>query len=332
MTVKRQFPETRLRRLRAADWSRRLVRENHLSVDDLIYPVFVHEGQRKTEAVQSMPGVERKSVDLLVEEALEVESLGIPLIALFPVIPQEKKTLEGEEAFNPEGLTQNAVRAIKQACPNLGVMTDVALDPYTSHGQDGILDSQGYIDNDITLDTLVKQAMSQAEAGVDVVAPSDMMDGRIGAIRKALEDGGHVNTRILAYSAKYASAYYGPFRDAVGSAANLGKGDKMTYQMDPANSDEAIYEVALDIEEGADMVMVKPGMPYLDIVRRIKDTFQMPTMVYQVSGEYAMLNAAIQNGWLSDSVIIESLMAMKRAGADAILTYFAKQVAEALQT
>ena len=332
MTVKRQFPETRLRRLRAADWSRRLVRENHLSVDDLIYPVFVHEGQRKTEAVQSMPGVERKSVDLLVEEALEVESLGIPLIALFPVIPQEKKTLEGEEAFNPEGLTQTAVRAIKQACPTLGVMTDVALDPYTSHGQDGILDSQGYIDNDITLDTLVRQAMSQAEAGVDVVAPSDMMDGRIGAIRKALEDGGHVNTRILAYSAKYASAYYGPFRDAVGSAANLGKGDKMTYQMDPANSDEAIYEVALDIEEGADMVMVKPGMPYLDIVRRIKDTFQMPTMVYQVSGEYAMLNAAIQNGWLSDSVIIESLMAMKRAGADAILTYFAKQVAEALQT
>ena len=332
MTVKRQFPETRLRRLRAADWSRRLVRENHLSVDDLIYPVFVHEGQRKTEAVQSMPGVERKSVDLLVEEALEVESLGIPLIALFPVIPQEKKTLEGEEAFNPEGLTQAAVRAIKQACPNLGVMTDVALDPYTSHGQDGILDSQGYIDNDITLDTLVRQAMSQAEAGVDVVAPSDMMDGRIGAIRKALEDGGHVNTRILAYSAKYASAYYGPFRDAVGSAANLGKGDKMTYQMDPANSDEAIYEVALDIEEGADMVMVKPGMPYLDIVRRIKDTFQMPTMVYQVSGEYAMLNAAIQNGWLSDSVIIESLMAMKRAGADAILTYFAKHVAEALQT
>ncbi len=332
MTVKRQFPETRLRRLRAADWSRRLVRENHLSVDDLIYPVFVHEGQRKTEAVQSMPGVERKSVDLLVEEALEVESLGIPLIALFPVIPQEKKTLEGEEAFNPEGLTQTAVRAIKQACPNLGVMTDVALDPYTSHGQDGILDSQGYIDNDITLDTLVKQAMSQAEAGVDVVAPSDMMDGRIGAIRKALEDGGHVNTRILAYSAKYASAYYGPFRDAVGSAANLGKGDKMTYQMDPANSDAAIYEVALDIAEGADMVMVKPGRPYLDIVRRIKDTFQMPTMVYQVSGEYAMLNAAIQNGWLSDSVIIESLMAMKRAGADAILTYFAKQVAEALQT
>ena len=332
MTVKRQFPETRLRRLRAADWSRRLVRENHLSVDDLIYPVFVHEGQRKTEAVQSMPGVERKSVDLLVEEALEVESLGIPLIALFPVIPQKKKTLEGEEAFNSEGLTQTAVRAIKLACPNLGVMTDVALDPYTSHGQDGILDSQGYIDNDITLDTLVKQAMSQAEAGVDVVAPSDMMDGRIGAIRKALEDGGHANTRILAYSAKYASAYYGPFRDAVGSAANLGKGDKMTYQMDPANSDEAIYEVALDIEEGADMVMVKPGMPYLDIVRRIKDTFQMPTMVYQVSGEYAMLNAAIQNGWLSDSVIIESLMAMKRAGADAILTYFAKQVAEALQT
>ena len=321
-----------MRRLRTEDWSRRLVREKSLSVDDLIYPVFVHEGEQISEAVQSMPYVERKSIDLLVEEARHVESLGIPLIALFPVIPQEIKSLTGEEAFNPEGLTQSAVRAIKAACPNLGVMTDVALDPYTSHGQDGILDDKGYIDNDVTLDTLVKQAVSQAQAGVDIVAPSDMMDGRIGAIREALELDGHVTTKIMAYSAKYASAYYGPFRDAVGSASNLGKGDKMTYQMDPANTDEAIHEVALDIEEGADMVMVKPGMPYLDVVRRVKDTFQMPTMVYQVSGEYAMLNAAIQNGWLSEAVITESLVAMKRAGADAVLTYFAKQVAEDLQT
>ena len=321
-----------MRRLRTEEWSRRLVREKSLSVDDLIYPVFVHEGEQISETVQSMPNVERKSIDLLVEEARHVESLGIPLIALFPVIPQEKKSLTGEEAFNPEGLTQSAVRAIKAACPNLGVMTDVALDPYTSHGQDGILDDKGYIDNDVTLDTLVKQAVSQAQAGVDIVAPSDMMDGRIGAIREALELDGHVTTKIMAYSAKYASAYYGPFRDAVGSASNLGKGDKMTYQMDPANTDEAIHEVALDIEEGADMVMVKPGMPYLDVVRRVKDTFQMPTMVYQVSGEYAMLNAAIQNGWLSEAVITESLVAMKRAGADAILTYFAKKVAEDLQT
>ncbi len=321
-----------MRRLRTQDWSRRLVREKSLSVDDLIYPVFVHEGEQISEAVQSMPYVERKSIDLLVEEARHVESLGIPLIALFPVIPQENKSLTGEEAFNPEGLTQSAVRAIKAACPNLGVMTDVALDPYTSHGQDGILDDNGYIDNDVTLDTLVKQAVSQAQAGVDIVAPSDMMDGRIGAIREALELDGHVTTKIMAYSAKYASAYYGPFRDAVGSASNLGKGDKMTYQMDPANTDEAIHEVALDIEEGADMVMVKPGMPYLDVVRRVKDTFQMPTMVYQVSGEYAMLNAAIQNGWLSEAVITESLVAMKRAGADAILPYFAKKVAEDLQT
>ena len=321
-----------MRRLRTEDWSRRLVREKSLSVDDLIYPVFVHEGEQISETVQSMPNVERKSIDLLVEEARHVESLGIPLIALFPVIPQENKSLTGEEAFNPEGLTQSAVQAIKAACPNLGVMTDVALDPYTSHGQDGILDDNGYIDNDVTLDTLVKQAVSQAQAGVDIVAPSDMMDGRIGAIREALELDGHVTTKIMAYSAKYASAYYGPFRDAVGSASNLGKGDKMTYQMDPANTDEAIHEVALDIEEGADIVMVKPGMPYLDVVRRVKDTFQMPTMVYQVSGEYAMLNAAIQNGWLSEAVITESLVAMKRAGADAILTYFAKKVAEDLQT
>lgn len=321
-----------MRRLRTDDWARRLVRENRLDASDLIYPVFVHEGDNRTEAVPSMPGVERKSIDLLVEEAKHVESLGIPVIALFPVIPQEKKSLTGDESFNPDGLTQKTVRAIKAACPDLGVMTDVALDPYTSHGQDGILDEDGYIDNDVTLATLVRQAVSQADAGVDIVAPSDMMDGRIGAIRSALEEAGHVTTKIMAYSAKYASAYYGPFRDAVGSASNLGTGDKMTYQMDPANTDEALQEAGLDIVEGADMVMVKPGMPYLDIVRRVKDTYQMPTMVYQVSGEYAMLNAAIENGWLSDAVIVESLLGMKRAGADAILTYFARQVAEDLKT
>mgnify|MGYP003977749605 CR=1 FL=1 len=320
-----------MRRLRTQDWARRLVRENDLTVSDLIYPVFVHEGENRTEAVPSMPGVARMSIDLLVEEAKHIESLGIPLMALFPVIPQENKSLNGEASFDPNGLTQNTVRAIKAACPNLGVMTDVALDPYTSHGQDGILDDTGYIDNDVTLETLVRQAVSQADAGVDIVAPSDMMDGRIGAVRQALEAAGHVNVKIMAYSAKYASAFYGPFRDAVGSASNLGGGDKMTYQMDPANTDEALHEVRLDIEEGADMVMVKPGMPYLDIVRRVKDTFQMPTMVYQVSGEYAMLNAAISNGWLSEAVIEESLVAMKRAGADAILTYFAKQIAEQMQ-
>lgn len=330
MTIRRTFPATRMRRMRTQDWARRLVRENDLTVSDLIYPVFVHEGENKTEAVPSMPGVERKSIDLLVEEARLVESLGIPVIALFPVIPQEQKSLLGEEAYHPDGLTQRAVRALKDACPNLGVMTDVALDPYTSHGQDGILDDNGYIDNDITLATLVRQAIAQANAGVDIVAPSDMMDGRIGAIRSALEDAGHVTTKIMAYSAKYASAYYGPFRDAVGSASNLGSGDKMTYQMDPANTDEALHEVQLDINEGADMVMVKPGMPYLDIVRRVKDTFQIPTMVYQVSGEYAMLKAAIANGWLSDAVVNESLMSMKRAGADAILTYFAIDVAKQL--
>lgn len=330
MAVNRHFPDTRMRRLRTHDWSRRLVQENDLTVNDLIYPVFVHEGENKTEAVPSMPGVERKSIDLLVQEARHVESLGIPVISLFPVIPQEKKSLTAEEAFNPEGLTPSAVRAIKTACPNLGVMTDVALDPYTSHGQDGILDEDGYIDNDVTLNTLAKQAICQAEAGVDIVAPSDMMDGRIGAIREALELDGHVTAKIMAYSAKYASAFYGPFRDAVGSSSNLGSGDKMTYQMDPANTDEALHEVGLDIEEGADMVMVKPGMPYLDVVRRVKDTYRVPTMVYQVSGEYAMLNAAIQNGWLSEAVISESLLSMKRAGADAILTYFAKTVAEQL--
>ena len=328
--VKRSFPMTRLRRLRTDDWSRRLVRENHLEAADLIYPVFVHEGENHRAAVASMPGVDRLSIDLLIEEAREVQALGIPVIALFPVVPQDRKSPGGEEACNPDGLAQNAVRAIREACPGLGVMTDVALDPFTSHGQDGILDDEGYIDNDVTLETLVRQAVSQAEAGVDIVAPSDMMDGRIGVIRHALEAGGFHKTRIMAYSAKYASAFYGPFRDAVGSAGNLGGGDKMTYQMDPANTDEALHEVALDIEEGADMVMVKPGMPYLDIVRRVKDTFGMPTMVYQVSGEYAMQMAAIEKGWLSEAVIAESLIAMKRAGADAILTYFAKRMAQQL--
>ena len=316
-----------MRRLRTDDWSRRLTQESQLTASDLIYPVFVHEGNNTREAVPSMPGVNRLSIDLLVEEAREVEALGIPVIALFPVVPQARKSLTGSEAYNPDGLAQNAVKAIKEACPDLGVMTDVALDPFTSHGQDGILDEDGYIDNDITLDTLVKQALSHAEAGVDIVAPSDMMDGRIGAIRGALEASGFVTTKIMAYSAKYASAYYGPFRDAVGSSGNLGKSDKMTYQMNPANSDEALHEVALDIEEGADMVMVKPGMPYLDIVRRVKDTFNMPTMVYQVSGEYAMQMAAIEKGWVSEAVIHESLLGMKRAGADAILTYFAKRIA-----
>lgn len=328
---KRTFPDTRMRRLRTDDWSRRLAQENQLTASDLIYPVFVHEGNNTREAVPSMPGVDRLSIDLLVKEAREVEALGIPVIALFPVVPQPKKSLTGEEAYNPGGLAQNAVKAIKDACPDLGVMTDVALDPFTSHGQDGILDKDGYIDNDITLDTLVKQAVSHAEAGVDIVAPSDMMDGRIGTIRGALEASGFVTTKIMAYSAKFASAYYGPFRDAVGSSGNLRKSDKMTYQMNPANSDEALHEVALDIEEGADMVMVKPGMPYLDIVRRVKDTFSMPTMVYQVSGEYAMQMAAIEKGWVSEAVIHESLLGMKRSGADAILTYFAKRVARELQ-
>ena len=317
-----------MRRMRTHGFSRQLMREHDLRVSDLIYPVFVHEAENTTEPVPSMPGVVRWSIDLLIQEAREVEALGIPVLALFPVVPSGKKSLTGDEAFNPNGLTQQTVRAIKKACPNLGVMADVALDPYTSHGQDGILDDTGYINNDITLDVLVRQAVSQAEAGVDIVAPSDMMDGRIGAIRSALESAGHHNTKIMAYSAKYASAFYGPFRDAVGSAANLGGGDKKTYQMDPANTDEALQEVALDIAEGADMVMVKPGMPYLDIVRRVKDRFGVPTMVYQVSGEYAMQMAAIEKGWLSEAVIVESLLGMKRAGADAVLTYFAKRVAE----
>lgn len=329
--VNRQFPTTRLRRIRRDDFSRRLVRETQLSVNDLIYPMFVLEGAGQREAVASMPGVERLSIDLLLEEAAELVELGIPAVALFPVTPLERKSLDAAEAYNPEGLAQRATRALKARFPQLGVITDVALDPFTTHGQDGIIDEQGYVLNDITVETLVRQTLSHAEAGADIVAPSDMMDGRVGAMRQALEAAGHVNTRILAYSAKYASAYYGPFRDAVGSAGNLGKADKSTYQMDPANSDEALHEVAQDLAEGADMVMVKPGMPYLDIVHRVKSTFRVPTFVYQVSGEYAMHCAAIQNGWLSEAVILESLTAIKRAGADGILTYFAKTAARQLQ-
>ncbi|MEX2320813.1 MAG: porphobilinogen synthase [Saccharospirillum sp.] len=327
----RQFPQTRLRRLRAHDFSRRLVREHRLSVDDLIYPVFVLEGEQQREAVPSMPGVERLSVDLLIEAAAEWVALGIPMLALFPVVPASKKSLLAEEAFNADGLAQRATRALKAAYPELGIMCDVALDPFTTHGQDGIIDDSGYVLNDVTVTALVQQAVSQAEAGADVVAPSDMMDGRIGAIRDALEAAGQVNTQIMAYSAKYASSYYGPFRDAVGSAGNLGKSNKASYQMDPGNSDEALHEVALDLQEGADMVMVKPGMPYLDIVHRVKTELQVPTFAYQVSGEYAMHQAAAQNGWLDlDAVMMESLVAFKRAGADGILTYFAVAAAQKL--
>lgn len=328
----RQFPQTRLRRMRFQDFSRRLMRESKLSVDDLIYPIFVTEGQGVREAVASMPGVERLSIDELLREAAELQTLGIPAVALFPVTPQACKSLDASEAWNPEGLAQRAVRALKQAYPELGVITDVALDPFTTHGQDGIIDSDGYVLNDSTVAALRKQALSHAEAGADIVAPSDMMDGRIGVIRAALEEANYSETRILAYSAKYASAYYGPFRDAVGSSANLGKADKQSYQMDPANSDEALHEVVMDLQEGADMVMVKPGMPYLDIVRRVKTELQVPTFVYQVSGEYAMHQAAIENGWLQrDKIILESLLSFKRAGADAILTYFAKDAAKLLQ-
>jgi porphobilinogen synthase len=327
--AQRFFPETRLRRMRRDDFSRRLMRETQLSVDSLIYPMFVVEGHQEREVISSMPGIERLSVDLLVAEAKHLYKLGIPAIALFPVTPEDAKSELAEEAFNPNGLAQRAVRAIKDAVPEMGVITDVALDPFTTHGQDGIIDDNGYVLNDRTIDALVQQAVSHAEAGADVVAPSDMMDGRIGEVRQALEEDNFVNTRIMAYSAKYASAYYGPFRDAVGSAANLGKADKKTYQMDPANTNEALHEVALDLAEGADMVMIKPGMPYLDIVRRVKDEFQAPTFVYQVSGEYAMHKAASQQGWLDDNaVMMESLMCIKRAGADGILTYFAKQFAE----
>jgi len=322
------FPYTRMRRMRADDFSRRLMRETVLTADDFIWPVFVIEGEDRTEKVASMPGVERMSIDRLVAQAGECVRLGVPAIALFPVTAPEAKTEDAHEAWNPDGLAQRAVRALKKAYPGLGVMTDVALDPFTSHGQDGLMNEHGYIVNDETVDALVTQALSHAEAGADIVAPSDMMDGRIGEIRDALEDEGYVNTRILAYSAKYASSFYGPFRDAVGSAGALGGGNKYTYQMDPANSNEAITEVALDLEEGADMVMVKPGMPYLDIVRRVKDEFGVPTYVYQVSGEYAMLKAASINGWLDEkSVVMEALTGIKRAGADGILTYFALQAA-----
>ncbi len=326
------FPASRPRRLRRDTFTRNLVREHAVTVNDLIYPVFVLDGANRREAVGSMPGVERLSLDLLLPVAEDCVKLGIPVMALFPVIDASLKTPDGKEALNPDGLVPRVVRALKKEFPELGVMTDVALDPFTSHGQDGLLDDTGYILNDATVEVLVGQALTQAEAGVDIVAPSDMMDGRIGAIRDALEAHGHVHTRIMAYSAKYASAFYGPFRDAVGSAANLGKSNKKVYQMDPGNSDEALREVAMDIAEGADMVMVKPGMPYLDIVRRVKDEFRVPTFAYQVSGEYAMLKAAAQNGWLDhDAVMLESLLAFKRAGADGVLTYFARDAARLLQ-
>ncbi|MDH4190126.1 MAG: porphobilinogen synthase [Betaproteobacteria bacterium] len=326
------FPSTRMRRMRYDDFSRRLMRETVLTADDLIYPVFVIDGKNRTEPVASMPGVERMTIDRLLGVAERCLRLRIPVIALFPAIDQKLKTPQGKEALNPRGLIPRAVAALKKHTPELGVMTDVALDPYTSHGQDGVIDQSGYILNDVTLELLVKQALAQARAGVDIVAPSDMMDGRIGRIRAALEKAGHIHTRIMAYSAKYASGFYGPFRDAVGSAKNLGKGDKKTYQMDPANSNEALREVALDLAEGADMVMVKPGMPYLDIVRRVKDEFRVPTYVYQVSGEYSMLRGAIAKGWLPESCVMESLLSMKRAGADGVLTYFALDAAQAMAT
>lgn len=329
MSADANYPKTRMRRMRRDDFSRRLMRENQLSVDDLIYPVFVLDGTDRVEQINSMPGVARVSIDRLLEVAGQCVALGIPAMALFPVIDPALKTLNAEEAFNPEGLVPRAVRILKQRFPQLGIITDVALDPYTSHGQDGLINTQGYVENDATIAVLVQQALAHAEAGADVVAPSDMMDGRVGAIRGALDAAGYIHTRILAYAAKYASSFYGPFRDAVGSIANLGGGSKETYQMDPANSDEALREVALDIAEGADMVMVKPGMPYLDIVRRVKDAFGVPTYAYQVSGEYAMLKAAAANGWLDEKkCVLESLLSFKRAGADGILTYFALDAAE----
>ena len=332
MSLHAPYPLGRPRRLRRDEFTRNLVRENNLTAHDLIYPVFLLDGRERREAVASMPGVERLSLDLLLPVAAQCVEYGIPVMALFPVIDPALKTPDGREAWNPEGLVPRAVRELKQRFPTLGVMTDVALDPFTSHGQDGLLDETGYIINDDTVQVLVRQALTQAEAGVDIVAPSDMMDGRIGAIRSALESRALVHTRIMAYSAKYASAFYGPFRDAVGSAANLGKSDKKVYQRDPGNTDEALREVAMDIAEGADMVMVKPGMPYLDVVRRVKDEFGMPTFAYQVSGEYAMLKAAAQNGWLDhDAVMMESLLAFKRAGADGVLTYFALDAAKRLR-
>lgn len=325
------FPALRMRRMREHDFTRRMIRENSLSVADLIYPVFIIEGENRREPVPAMPGVERLSIDLLLEEARICAQLKIPALALFPVTPEQKKSADGREAWNSDGLVQSAARELKAAIPGLGVVADVALDPFTTHGHDGLLNESGYVVNDATVEVLVQQALSQAEAGIDIVAPSDMMDGRVGAIRKALDDAGHINTRILAYSAKYASGFYGPFRDAVGSSANLGKGGKQTYQMDPANADEALREVALDISEGADMVMVKPGLPYLDIIRRVKSEFGMPTYAYNVSGEYSMIKAAAERGWLDEkTAVLETLLAFKRAGADGILTYFARQAAEYL--
>ena len=326
------YPIIRKRRMRRDDFSRRLMRENNLSANDFIYPIFVLDGEQQREAVASMPGIDRLSIDLLLEEAKQAQDLGIPAIALFPVTPASAKSDDASEAWNPKGLVQRAVRALKQSLPDLGVITDVALDPYTSHGQDGLLDDQGYVTNDETVEALVKQALSHAQAGADVVAPSDMMDGRIGAIRQAFENQGYHNIRILAYAANYASSFYGPFRDAVGSAGNLGSGDKYSYQMDPANSNEALHEVALDIDEGADMVMIKPGMPYLDIVQRVSQELQFPTFVYQVSGEYAMLKAAAQQGWIDErACVLEALLSMKRAGANGILTYYAIAAARWLQ-
>jgi len=327
-TLNNRYPSTRPRRMRANDFSRRLMAENKLSVDDLIYPVFVLEDESRVEDIVSMPGIQRKSLDKLLVELEEVVELGIPAIALFPVIKETRKSLLAEEAYNENGLVQQAVQAIKKKFPELGVITDIALDPYTIHGQDGIIDDSGYVLNDITVEILVKQALSHAAAGVDIVAPSDMMDGRIGAIREALENAGYVNTKILAYSAKYASAFYGPFRDAVGSGGNLGKADKKTYQMDPANGDEAFHEIALDLQEGADMVMVKPGMPYLDVIYRAKQNFKVPVMAYHVSGEYAMLKAASSNGWVDEKkCVLEAMVGFKRAGTDAILTYYSKDIA-----
>lgn len=332
MTITSPYPDLRMRRMRRDDFSRRLMREHRLSADDFIYPMFILEGSKQREVVPSMPGVDRVSIDLLLKEAEECVNLGIPAIALFPVVAEDKKSDDAAEAYNPDGLAQRAVRELKKAFPELGVMTDVALDPFTSHGQDGLIDASGYVLNDETVDVLVKQAVSHADAGADIVGPSDMMDGRIGEVRKALEAAGHIHTRILAYSAKYASSFYGPFRDAVGSSANLAGANKYSYQMDPANSDEALREVALDLKEGADMVMIKPGMPYLDIVRRIKDEFGAPTYVYHVSGEYAMLKAAAQNGWLDEKAcVLEALLSCKRAGADGILTYYAKDAARWLK-
>ena len=323
------FPGRRMRRVRRHDFSRRLVAENQLTVNDLIYPVFVMEGQNRQEEVASMPGVYRMTIDLLLKEAEAVAKLGVPVLSLFPVIESAGKSLHAEEAYNPNGLVQRTVRALKDAVPELGLLTDVALDPYTTHGQDGVIDEDGYVINDITREILVRQALSHAEAGAEIIAPSDMMDGRIGAIRDQLEADGLVNTQIMSYAAKYASCYYGPFRDAIGSSGNLKGGNKKTYQMDPANSDEALQEVAQDLQEGADMVMVKPGMPYLDVIRRVKDTFGVPTFAYQVSGEYAMHMAAIQNGWLAEKpAVMESLLCFKRAGADGVLTYFSKRVAQ----